>query len=236
MNYYLDTEFHEYQKVITTKGEIGEVVHKVNTIELISIGITSENNRDYYAICKDFDVEAAWGNIWLRDNVLKPIYKELDVNHLSKEEVWRTSSFNKEGLLFYLNKYGKTSEVIAKEIISYTQGSLVTSYGKTMSTKSITTPPVFHAYYADYDWVVFCWLFGSMIDLPNGFPMYCKDLKQELDNCESYVEENYSWYGSSTWLEMVKGLPTYPKQLNEHNALADAKWNLELHKFIHNEL
>ena len=25
---------------------------------------------------------------------------------------------------------------------------------------------------------------------------------------------------------------TYPKQTNEHNALADAKWNFELYKFL----
>jgi len=40
---------------------------------------------------------------------------------------------------------------------------------------------VFYAYYADYDWVVFAQLFGKMKDLPKGFPMYCKDLKQSLD-------------------------------------------------------
>lgn len=36
-------------------------------------------------------------------------------------------------------------------------------------------------YYCDYDWVAFCWLFGSMIDLPKGLPMFCWDLKQFLD-------------------------------------------------------
>ena len=43
----------------------------------------------------------------------------------------------------------------------------------------------FYAYYADYDWVVFCWVFGKMIDLPEGFPMYCRDLKQMID--EKYM-------------------------------------------------
>lgn len=37
-------------------------------------------------------------------------------------------------------------------------------------------------YYCDYDWVAFCWLFGSMINLPKGLPMYCWDLKQFLDD------------------------------------------------------
>lgn len=29
-------------------------------------------------------------------------------------------------------------------------------------------------------------------------------------------------------------LTIYPKQTNEHNALADAKWNFELYKFLNN--
>lgn len=41
--------------------------------------------------------------------------------------------------------------------------------------------PQFCGYYCDYDWVLFCWLFGSMIDLPENYPMFCWDLKQYLD-------------------------------------------------------
>jgi len=77
--------------------------------------------------------------------------------------------------------------------------------------------PKFYAYYADYDWAVFCQLFGSMINLPKGFPMYCIDLKQELDMLNRPDLETY---------------PSYPKQENEHNALDDARWNKKLHKFI----
>ncbi len=43
------------------------------------------------------------------------------------------------------------------------------------------TKPEFWGYYADYDWVVFCWLQGRMIDLPKGWPMYCRDIKQMAD-------------------------------------------------------
>ncbi len=41
--------------------------------------------------------------------------------------------------------------------------------------------PEIYGYYADYDWVLLCSLFGRMIDLPKGFPMYCIDLKQIID-------------------------------------------------------
>lgn len=63
--------------------------------------------------------------------------------------------------------------------------------------------PEFWAYYADYDWVVLCQLFGRMIDLPHGWPMYCKDLKQLADV-----------FGKKL-----------PKQTSgEHHALSDARW------------
>ena len=96
----------------------------------------------------------------------------------------------------------------------------------------------FYGYYSDYDWVVFCWLFGKMIDLPIGFPMYCIDLKQVLD------EKALRWCGNirqmssifcddfKSKLDSIKSCKDYPKQTNEHNALADAKWNFELYKFL----
>jgi hypothetical protein len=65
--------------------------------------------------------------------------------------------------------------------------------------------PEFWAYYADYDWVALCQLFGTMMDLPKGWPMYCRDVKQLCDEL---------------------GNPPLKKQDDgsEHNALADALW------------
>jgi hypothetical protein len=72
--------------------------------------------------------------------------------------------------------------------------------------------PEFWGYYADYDWVVFAQLFGAMIDLPKGWPMYCRDIKQLCDEL---------------------GNPELPKQdTQEHNALADARWNKVAHEFL----
>jgi hypothetical protein len=72
--------------------------------------------------------------------------------------------------------------------------------------------PEFWGYYADYDWVVFAQLFGSMVDLPGTFPMYCRDIKQMCDD-----------YGNPQLPEQGKG---------EHNALADARWNQLAWKFL----
>lgn len=72
--------------------------------------------------------------------------------------------------------------------------------------------PEFIAYYADYDWVCFCQIFGRMIDLPKHFPMYCLDIKQ--------------------WAYDL-GDPKLPKQVHgAHYALSDARWNREVWLFL----
>ena len=72
--------------------------------------------------------------------------------------------------------------------------------------------PEFWAYYADYDWVALCQLFGTMMDLPKGWPMYCRDLKQLCDDL---------------------GNPKLPEQgKGEHHALADARWTKSAWEFL----
>ena len=41
-----------------------------------------------------------------------------------------------------------------------------------------STPPNFWGEWPSYDWVVFCQLFGTMMELPAGFPMRCNDIVQ----------------------------------------------------------
>jgi len=71
--------------------------------------------------------------------------------------------------------------------------------------------PEFWAYYADYDWVALCQLYGTMMDLPKGWPMFCRDLRQ-----------------------ITADMPSPPMQHgeSEHNALADARWVIETLKDI----
>lgn len=70
--------------------------------------------------------------------------------------------------------------------------------------------PEFWAYYADYDWVVVCQMFGTMMDLPAGWPKWCRDIKQ--------------WCASL-------GDPTLPK-MSEEQAVEDARWNKKAWEFL----
>lgn len=62
--------------------------------------------------------------------------------------------------------------------------------------------PEFWADYSAYDWVVLCQLYGTMFDLPETWPMYCRDVQL---------------------LKEIAGIKEFPV-LNdkEHDALADA--------------
>lgn len=72
--------------------------------------------------------------------------------------------------------------------------------------------PEFWGYFADYDWVVFCQLFGSMLGLPSKFPQFCRDTKQ---------------------LAVELGNPILPAQdSTEHNALNDAIWTKNSHEYL----
>lgn len=66
--------------------------------------------------------------------------------------------------------------------------------------------PELWAWYAAYDHVALCQLWGSMVDLPLGIPKQTNDLKQEA---------------------VRQGNPRLPDQpAGEHDALADARHNL----------
>jgi hypothetical protein len=89
----------------------------------------------------------------------------------------------------------KPRAVIAREVVAF-----------------VGKKPEFWGYYADYDWVVLCQLYGTMMDLPKGWPMFCLDIKQ---TCVSV------------------GNPRLPEQgKGEHNALADARWNRTAWEFL----
>jgi hypothetical protein len=98
----------------------------------------------------------------------------------------RASEWVLENVLPHLTGPVKPRATIAREIVSF-----------------VGDAPEFWAWYADYDWVALCQLFGTMMDLPDGWPMYCRDFKQSVDFFGHHV----------------------PKQEGvEHNALADALW------------
>lgn len=214
MKYFIDTEFIEgFHKPLFGKRR--------HFIDLISIGIVAEDGRKYYAISTEFNPKKA--NDWVKENVISKLpARYVNFNGSSPSE--------RQNMLLW-----KSNKRIADDINRFVlDGDIEYKMG-------IGNPPQplceFYAYYADYDWVVFCSLFGRMIDLPKGFPMYCRDLKQIMDErAERQVMQVDMTYPNETRFETslrrLKEQPDFPKQNNEHDALSDAKWNKMLYDFL----
>ncbi len=221
MRYFIDTEFHEDGR----------------TIDLISIGIVAEDGRELYACNLDAELHRCHEkDFWLKDNVLSKLPPYSDGVWMRKKEI-RTqvldfvlapldSTATQVGdavtqTVRMISDMAKAIEDIKKAVGSNVPydplpfpSSCVPSTGSELKDRKTIDgkKPVFYGYYSDYDWVVFCQLFGRMIDLPPQFPMFCMDLKQ---------------------LSVDVGSPKHPKQAKgDHNALEDARWNRDLYKFL----
>jgi len=156
LRYYFDTEFIEDGR----------------TIDLISIGIVCEDDRELYLCNQEAELDRSGD--WVRAHVLPqlPLYGH---------PAWRSR------------------KQMAEDIRQFV-------------SPSAEHKPEFWAYYADYDWVALCQLYGTMMDLPKHFPRFCMDLKQ---------------------LARTVGNPDLPKQKSgEHNALEDARWVRKTHRYL----
>lgn len=163
-----------------------EFIEDGKTIDLISIGIVAEDGRELY--CEVADVDWSKASPWVLENV-KPHLRHL-APKFANNLMWSLDG-GIGGLM--------AREVIAEQVRAFCNPEL---HGK----------PEFWGYYADYDWVVLCQLFGTMMELPKGWPMYCRDIKQLCDDL---------------------GNPKLPEQgKGEHHALADAKWNKTAWDFL----
>ncbi len=241
MRFFLDTEFIEgFHKPFMGKRR--------HFIDLISIGMVCEDGREYSAISREYNFQDA--SEWVKAEVILPLY--LDTVHGDMRNNMDASNFHQH--------IGKSNAAIVSEILQFvcpyataSEWAGVQSIDKGMENYLLAYPPVFYAYYSAYDWVLFCSLFGTMMDLPKGFPMYCNDLKQTLDekarhafeHCYTNEWENHkvvkgeiSNKGVKAFktfeeaLEKAKKHPNYPQQTKEHNALADAQWNKALYEFL----
>jgi hypothetical protein len=202
MKYFLDFEFIEgFHKPLFGKRR--------HFIDLISIGIASEDNRGFYYVSKEYNYKDA--DQWVKDNVILKAY-----THSCSGDCRNSLSSDN-----FHKHFGSSIKEIRDALLNWIGDD-----------KDIS----FYGYYSDYDWVLFCSMFGRMIDLPKGFPMYCIDLKQTLD--EKAAKLTRSLWGDtsattlSERLDLIKTHPDYPKQKKEHIALYDAIWNKELYKFL----
>jgi hypothetical protein len=167
-----------------------EFLEDGKTIELISIGIVSSDGREYYAV----NSEAPWKRIadhqWLRANVARYLPR------IHGDRRLQVSQRRNPMALDFDSPLMKTRTRIASDLVDFIQPQRGTDIE-------------LWADYCAYDHVVLCQLFGTMMDLPDGMPMWTHDLEQ-------------------LWVNA--GRPTKPEQgEGQHNALEDARWNAKLY-------
>lgn len=157
----------------------------VHPIEPISLGVVSQaTGRRYYAISSDFNFVRAWnhrvhGKYWLRENVLKQF----------------PLLFGENNEVLGLDKQHPSVKSL-DQIRSDLERFFLLGEGTRLRRE-------LWAWYAAYDHVVLSQIWGRMIDLPRGMPMFTHDLKQILD---------------------LAGNPPMPAQVSAiHNALGDAE-------------
>ncbi|WP_280245560.1 3'-5' exoribonuclease domain-containing protein [Nocardia abscessus] len=160
-----------------------EFLEDGRTIELISIGIVSDTGREYYAVNADMPIKRIRKHRWLMDNVVPSLPKPAGDwnNHMPRH--W---------LFDYYNPAVKKRDRIATEVRDFLLAEDI---------------PQLWADHGAYDHVVLAQLWGPMINLPEGIPMWTHDIQQELE-------------------PMPEGFEPPVQSLGLHHALWDARHDL----------
>lgn len=191
--YFLDTEFIDDGK----------------TIDLISIGIVCEDGREYYAQSCEFDHHKA--SDWVQEHV----FPSLNVcHHVTRADFNGTP---KMAPILRAHKKGQCIDIgldirYVSTCLWRTRAQICNEITAFLDPEHYGVPE-FWGWCAGYDWVALCQLFGTMMDIPSGWPHYIRDLQYLLDE----------------WGIADDQLPAQEERL--HNALADARHIASLWKW-----
>lgn len=163
-----------------------EFLEDGRTIAPISVGMVSEGGHHFYGINQDAPLDRIARDPWLMANVVPSL-----------------------PLAVYTDKWLEWDHlhpdfpfVQSREDLAEGVRKFITQFAS----------PQLWGYYSAYDHVCLAQLWGRMVDLPDGVPMYTGDLKQEAVRL-----------GNPMLLEQLTG---------EHNALEDARWNRRVHEYL----
>lgn len=152
------------------------------TIKPISLGMVSDDNRELYIINtdeirafqdRDYFSKLDQTDLWLQENVFK---------YISEEDI------EKYGYSFK-HERARVAQIVYDFIMDV-------DFSKEDDIQ-------FWGYFCSYDHVCLSQLFGRMIDLPPGMPMWTNDLMT--------IRNGQQW-------------PKRPAELSHHHALMDAKF------------
>jgi hypothetical protein len=181
-----------------------EFLEDGRTIELISIGMVADDGREYYAV----NSEAPWDRIKANDWLVRNVVPHLPITGRKSLDTYLASNPGRHprpplDLLGpdLADSRVRPRQVIANEVRDFIQ-----------ATDAVA--PQLWADYGAYDHVALCQLWGTMMRLPLGVPMWTHDLQQEIER-----------------------LGVDPAELPQqtagfHNALADARHNQTVRRWL----
>lgn len=183
-DYFYDTEFHERGNRFP--------------IDPISFGLKRRRDgAELYRVNAEMDMFTAWhnpgknGDYWLRENVIK----KLPLRRYSDGELWVDASQTPQ--LDDTHTAVRTLREIRQDLEMFFE-----------LEENPYLKRRLWAWYADYDHVVLSQVWGTMVQLPRGMPMFTHDLKQVVD---------------------LAGNPDMPKQMGDnHIAIDDARHVFEM--------
>lgn len=101
-------------------------------------------------------------------------------------ELLSLGAYREDGVSFYVESadadFGHANPWVAENVIPHlrhprrvvmSRGDLAASF-----REFVGVAPEFWADWGAYDWVAICQLYGTMMDLPNGWPMFIHDIRQ----------------------------------------------------------
>lgn len=167
-----------------------EFIEDGRTVDLISIGIVADDGREFYAVNSDAPWKRIKKHAWLMENVVPHLPKAYgDARNLMPRS-W----------LFNL----ADPSVMPKPSIADGVRRFLTAHNG---------PVELWGYYSAYDHVVLAQLWGTMMQLPRGVPMWTNDVQQIAAS-----------------LGLDSSLPAQAG--NTHNALDDARWTREAWAYV----
>lgn len=205
MKYFYDTEFLE----------------DGTTIDLISIGIVSEDGREYYAVNSALDdhhgshspIDArpddglglrVSRHEWLMKNVVPHLPLRTSIQQYGSDRAYMPPNLDMTDVRV------KPKWVIANEVRDFLRHDLPAG----VVSGQDPSPVELWANYGAYDHVVLMQLWGPMIAKPKLLPMWTHDLQ--------YLAEELGISGKEIDVESE----------DEHHALADARWNHRAYQWL----
>lgn len=145
-----------------------EFIDDGKTIDLLSIGVVSEDGAEYYAVVNDLElINRAHNHPWLRQNV---------VPFLPVAGVWSSETDTVQ----WDQGHPDIGNVKPRAQIAADLRSIFVPDGW---PGALGAACELWAWFGAYDHVALAQLFGRMVDFPPGVPMFTHELVQRWEDC-----------------------------------------------------